>query len=49
MKATEMRKKVLAGLKKRNEVAYVRFASVCESFEDVESFQEEVEDLKAEK
>jgi transcriptional regulator NrdR len=47
--ATEIGKKVLEGLKKRNEVAYVRFASVYESFEDIESFQEEVEDLKAEK
>lgn len=37
---------VLEALKKRNEVAYIRFASVYESFEDVESFQEEVEQLK---
>lgn len=37
---------VLEALKKRNEVAYIRFASVYEKFEDVESFQEEVEQLK---
>lgn len=33
-------------LKKRNEVAYIRFASVYDSFEDLESFQKEVEALK---
>lgn len=33
-------------LKKRNEVAYIRFASVYDSFEDLESFQKEVESLK---
>ena len=37
---------VLESLKKRNEVAYIRFASVYEKFEDVESFQEEVKELK---
>ena len=33
-------------LKMRNEVAYIRFASVYDSFEDLESFQKEVESLK---
>lgn len=33
-------------LKSRNEVAYIRFASVYDSFEDLESLQEEVEALK---
>jgi transcriptional repressor NrdR len=33
-------------LKERNEVAYIRFASVYESFEDLESLQREVEALK---
>jgi transcriptional repressor NrdR len=33
-------------LKKRNEVAYIRFASVYDSFEDFESLQQEVEALK---
>ena len=37
---------VLDALKKRSEVAYIRFASVYESFDDVESFQQEVEQLK---
>lgn len=37
---------VLQALKDRNHVAYIRFASVYEKFEDVESFQEEVEQLK---
>ena len=40
---------VMESLKKRNHVAYIRFASVYEKFEDVESFQKEVEQLKAEK
>lgn len=33
-------------LKKLDEVAYIRFASVCDSYEDVESFKREVESLK---
>lgn len=33
-------------LKKRDEVAYIRFASVCDSYEDAESFREEVEALQ---
>ena len=33
-------------LKERNEVAYIRFASVYDSFEDLESLQREVEALK---
>ncbi len=33
-------------LKRRNEVAYIRFASVYDSFENAESFQEEVEALQ---
>lgn len=37
---------VLESLKKRSEVAYIRFASVYEKFEDVESFQEQVKQLK---
>jgi transcriptional repressor NrdR len=46
VKAEEIGDLVLEALKKRNEVAYIRFASVYESFEDVESFQKEVEQLK---
>jgi len=33
-------------LKKRDDVAYIRFASVYESFEDVNSFEEKVKALK---
>lgn len=33
-------------LKCRNEIAYIRFASVYDSFEDLESLQKEVESLK---
>lgn len=33
-------------LKKHNEVAYIRFASVYDSFENAESFQKEVEALQ---
>ncbi|MFB6190794.1 MAG: transcriptional regulator NrdR [Candidatus Nanohaloarchaea archaeon] len=37
---------VKEALKKRDEVAYIRFASVYDSFENAESFQEEVEALQ---
>ena len=33
-------------LKEKNEIAYIRFASVYDSFEDLESLQREVEALK---
>jgi transcriptional repressor NrdR len=46
VKAEEIGSQVLESLRKRNEVAYIRFASVYESFEDAESFQKEVEQLK---
>ena len=42
----EIGEKVKEALKDRNEVAYIRFASVYESFDDAESFQEEVKSLK---
>jgi transcriptional repressor NrdR len=48
VKAEKIGSQVLESLKKRNEVAYIRFASVYESFENAESFQKEVEQLKAE-
>jgi transcriptional repressor NrdR len=35
-------------LKERNEVAYIRFASVYDSFESAESFKEEVQALEKE-
>ncbi len=37
---------VLKELKKKNEVAYIRFASVYDSFDSAESFQKEVEALQ---
>ena len=46
VEAKEIGSLALEALKKRSEVAYIRFASVYESFEDVESFQKEVEQLK---
>ncbi|MFB6292108.1 MAG: transcriptional regulator NrdR [Candidatus Nanohaloarchaea archaeon] len=42
----EIGEKVLEELKKRDEVAYIRFASVYDSFENAESFQKEVEALQ---
>lgn len=39
--------KVKEELQKRDEVAYIRFASVYDSFDDVESFKKEVETLKS--
>ncbi len=38
---------IMEELKKLDEVAYIRFASVYRSFKDVASFQEELEKLKA--
>lgn len=46
IKAEQIGEKVKEELQKRDKVAYIRFASVYDSFEDVESFQEEVEALK---
>lgn len=37
---------IMDELKKLDEVAYIRFASVYRSFKDVDSFQEELEKLK---
>lgn len=42
----EIGDEVLEELKKRNEVAYIRFASVYDSFESAESFQKKVEALQ---
>lgn len=46
VKASEIGDAVLEALKKRDEVAYMRFASVYDSFDDVESFKEEAEALQ---
>lgn len=46
IKASEIGDAVLQALKKRDEVAYMRFASVYDSFDDAESFKEEAEALQ---
>lgn len=46
VKAKDIGEKVMEGLKKRDDVAYIRFASVYQSFEDAESFQEEIKSLQ---
>lgn len=40
---------VMAELKKMDQVAYVRFASVYRSFEDVQEFRHEIDQLESEK
>lgn len=37
---------IMDELKKLDEVAYIRFASVYRSFKDIESFQQELENIK---
>ena len=39
---------VMESLKKRDQVAYVRFASVYRSFQDIAEFRDEIERLEAE-
>lgn len=46
IQSEEIGELVMEELKKHDEVAYIRFASVYQSFEDAESFQEEVESLQ---
>lgn len=46
IKASKIGEIVKKELKKRDKVAYIRFASVYDSFEDVESFEEEVKALQ---
>jgi transcriptional repressor NrdR len=43
VRSKEIGCKIKEELKKRDEVAYIRFASVYDSFEDAESFKKEVE------
>jgi len=47
VEAREIGSHVLDALQERNEVAYIRFASVYESFEDAESFKKEVKELNS--
>lgn len=46
IEAEKIGEKVKEELQKRDEVAYIRFTSVYDSFDDVESFKEEIEALK---
>ncbi|MDY6773678.1 MAG: transcriptional regulator NrdR [Candidatus Nanohaloarchaea archaeon] len=46
IESSEIGDRVVEELKQVDEVAYVRFASVYNSFEDVSAFEEEVETLK---
>lgn len=47
IEASEIGEIVKEELKKRDKVAYIRFASVYDSFENVESFEEEVKALQS--
>ena len=46
---SEIGDKVLAGLKKLDHVAYVRFASVYKEFDDVDAFIHLISELSGEK
>lgn len=46
MQGSQIGEEVMHELRKVDEVAYVRFASVYRSFQDLEAFSEEVEKLK---
>lgn len=46
IEAEKIGEKVKEELQKRDEVAYIRFTSVYDSFDDVESFKEEIKALK---
>ncbi|MBE6613197.1 MAG: transcriptional repressor NrdR [Ruminococcaceae bacterium] len=43
---TEIGEQIMVGLRELDEVAYIRFVSVYRKFEDVESFLEELNNLK---
>jgi len=47
IRSEQIGNKIKEELSTRDEVAYIRFASVYDSFEDAESFKKEVEDLKS--
>lgn len=49
IKSEEIGNLVMEKLKKLDEVSYVRFASVYRQFKDIESFMEELENIKKEK
>ncbi|MFB6199380.1 MAG: transcriptional regulator NrdR [Candidatus Nanohaloarchaea archaeon] len=48
VKSEQIGKIVQDALKEKDEVAYMRFASVYESFDDIESFKKKAEALEAE-
>lgn len=48
VKSKEIGEMVMERLKEVDEVSYIRFASVYRSFDDVSSFEEELENLKSE-
>ena len=45
VKSTKVGQLVMNRLKKLDSIAYIRFASVYRDFEDIESFQDEIERL----
>lgn len=44
--STELGEMIMHKLKERDEVAYVRFASVYREFKDIDTFMQELQDLK---
>jgi transcriptional repressor NrdR len=47
--STEIGEKVMEELRKLDEVAYVRFASVYRQFKDIDTFMDELQKIKTEK
>lgn len=48
IESSEIGDLVIAKLKELDEVAYIRYASIYNSFEDLDSFEEEVKTLRTE-
>lgn len=46
IRSTEIGEMILEGLAEKNEVAYIRFASVYKNFKNLEEFEEELERLR---
>ena len=46
IKSEQIGKKVISALKKLDKVAYLRFASVYRSFDDVKDFEKEIKEIK---
>ena len=47
--STEIGERIMASLRERDEVAYIRFVSVYKKFEDIDSFLDELNAMKEEK